>query len=218
MESGDRCHRSAHNHRLQSTKTNVQPRVGATYSLTPRTVVRGGFGMFVGPGQTEDQIQTIGDSDRVSSTISSGAALVYPLDPNVAIANFVNNPNNRNYQPRAYRDDTRFLSGSGNTPVRCSRTGREYRTHRGLHRVAGTQSVPPQHREPYRRGVHQSQPCQCRNRGAPVLDRDDARCGRQADGRSEPVRGNRYEDERRRRQLQRLAARSLQAGRRAVSR
>ena len=49
-----------------STKTNFQPRVGATYSLTPKTVVRGGFGMFVGPGQTEDQIQTIADSDRVS--------------------------------------------------------------------------------------------------------------------------------------------------------
>jgi hypothetical protein len=30
---------------------------------------------------------------------------VFPLDPAVAIANFVNNPNNRNYQPRAYAND-----------------------------------------------------------------------------------------------------------------
>jgi hypothetical protein len=30
---------------------------------------------------------------------------VFPLDPAVAIANFVNQPNNRNYQPRAYAND-----------------------------------------------------------------------------------------------------------------
>jgi Carboxypeptidase regulatory-like domain/TonB dependent receptor len=90
---------------LKSTTTNFQPRVGVSYAATNRTVLRAGFGMFVGPGQTEDQIQTIGDSDRVSSTISSGAALVFPLDPAVAIANFVNVPNNRNYQPRAYANE-----------------------------------------------------------------------------------------------------------------
>ena len=77
---------------LQSTKTNFQPRVGVSYSASNKTVVRAGFGMFVGPGQTEDQIQTIGDSDRVSSTITSGPSLAFPLDPAVAIANFVNNP------------------------------------------------------------------------------------------------------------------------------
>src|SRR5580765_1122048 len=90
---------------LQSTKTNFQPRVGMSYSASNKTVVRAGFGLFVGPGQTEDQIQTIGDSDRVSSTITSGPSLVFPLDPAVAIANFVNQPNNRNYQPRAYAND-----------------------------------------------------------------------------------------------------------------
>ena len=34
-----------------------------------KTVFRAGFGMFVGPGQTEDQIQPI-ESDRISSTLS----------------------------------------------------------------------------------------------------------------------------------------------------
>jgi hypothetical protein len=81
---------------------NFQPRIGATYAVAPTTVIRGGFGMFVGPGQTEDQIQTIADSDRVSVTLSSGA---FPLDPSVATSTFINNPNNRNYQPRAYRND-----------------------------------------------------------------------------------------------------------------
>ena len=90
---------------FKSTRTNFQPRVGTTFSATEKTIIRAGFGMFVGPGQTEDQVQTIADSDRVSVTLSSGAALVYPLDPNVATSTFINNPNNRSYQPRAYRNE-----------------------------------------------------------------------------------------------------------------
>jgi hypothetical protein len=90
---------------LQSTKTNFQPRLGLSYAATSKTVFRTGFGLFVGPGQTEDQVQTIADSDRVSSTITSGPFLAFPLDPAVAVATFVNNPLNRNYQPRAYAND-----------------------------------------------------------------------------------------------------------------
>ena len=90
---------------MKSTTTNFQPRVGATVLATARTIVRGGFGLFVGPGQTEDQIQTIADSDRVSTTLTSGASLAFPLDSNVATAAFINNPNNRSYQPRAYRSE-----------------------------------------------------------------------------------------------------------------
>ncbi len=93
---------------LLSTTTNFQPRVGATYAVSGRTVVRGGFGLFVGPGQTEDQIQTIADSDRVSVTLSSGANLAFPLDSAVATNTFINNPNNRAYQPRAYRNEYRI--------------------------------------------------------------------------------------------------------------
>ena len=89
----------------KSTKTNVQPRLGATYALSNKTILRGGVGMFVGPGQTEDQIQPVADSDRISTTLSTGGALAFPLDPAVAVANFVNNPNNRSYQPRAFAND-----------------------------------------------------------------------------------------------------------------
>ncbi|MBW8866897.1 MAG: TonB-dependent receptor [Acidobacteria bacterium] len=89
-----------------STKTNIQPRLGATYAASEKTVVRGGFGMFVGPGQTEDQIQPVADSDRISTTLSTGA-LAFPLDASLAVANFVNNPNNRSYQPRAFANDYR---------------------------------------------------------------------------------------------------------------
>ena len=88
---------------MKSTRTNFQPRVGATLLATEKTIIRGGFGLFVGPGQTEDQVQTIADSDRVSVTLSSGPNLAFPLDSSVATATFINNPNNRSYQPRAYR-------------------------------------------------------------------------------------------------------------------
>jgi predicted membrane protein len=93
---------------------NFGPRLGLTWSPNPgasgffgggRTVLRGGFGIFYGPGQTEDQIQPI-ESDRISSTLSSGPLLTFNPDQSAAInaiiANFTNNPNNRAFQPRAY--------------------------------------------------------------------------------------------------------------------
>jgi hypothetical protein len=86
----------------KSKKNNFQPRVSATYSPgNGGTVIRGGFGLFVGPGQTEDQIQPV-ESDRISSTIANSA---FPIDPQVLRSNFVNNPNNRSYQPRAYANE-----------------------------------------------------------------------------------------------------------------
>jgi hypothetical protein len=66
-----------------------------------RTVFRGGFGVFVGPGQGEDLIQPI-ESDRVTTTLSTGPLLAFPINQDSLIANFTSNPNNRNYQPRAY--------------------------------------------------------------------------------------------------------------------
>src|ERR1041384_7583517 len=95
---------------LTSSKTNFGPRIAMTWSPNPngngwfgggKTVLRGGFGIYYGPGQTEDQIQPI-ESNRISSTISGGA---FPQDTNAIVANFINNPNNRSYQPRAYAPD-----------------------------------------------------------------------------------------------------------------
>ena len=83
-----------------SAKNSFQPRVSFTYA-PGKTVLRTGFGIFVGPGQTEDQIQPI-ESDRVSSTLTGGA---FPVDPQVLVGNFVNNPDNRQYQPRAYANE-----------------------------------------------------------------------------------------------------------------
>ena len=88
----------------RSKKNSFQPRVGATLSPTEKTVIRGGFGVFVGPGQTEDQIQPI-EADRIVGTVSSGALNTYPFDSATFVSNFTTNPNNRNYQPRAYSNE-----------------------------------------------------------------------------------------------------------------
>ena len=89
---------------FRTAKDNFQPRVSFAWNPSSgRTVVRGGFGLLVGPGQTEDQIQPV-ESDRISSTLSGGA---YPADLTALRANFLNNPLNRGYQPRAYMPDYR---------------------------------------------------------------------------------------------------------------
>jgi hypothetical protein len=87
-----------------SNKNSVQPRLSATYAATPKTVFRTGFGIFVGPGQGEDLIQPV-ESDRVNTTLSTGPFLAYPINQDLLVANFTSNPNNRNYQPRAYSAD-----------------------------------------------------------------------------------------------------------------
>ena len=85
-------------------KNSLQPRVSATWSPTSKTVIKGGTGIFVGPGQTEDQIQPI-EAERISTTVTSGALLAFPVDAAAIRANFTNNPSNRSYQPRAYSND-----------------------------------------------------------------------------------------------------------------
>jgi carboxypeptidase family protein len=94
----------------QASKNNFGPRVSVTWSPNPagsgwfsggRTVLRGGFGIYYGPGQAEDLIQPI-ESNRVSSTLSGGS---FPQDPVAIAAAFTANPNNRQYQPRAYAND-----------------------------------------------------------------------------------------------------------------
>lgn len=89
-----------------SKKTNFQPRVGIAWSPKldgtgffggGRTVIRAGFGLYNGPGQTEDQIQPI-ESDRVGFTIRGAYGRT---DLNALINRFATDPN-RQFQPRAY--------------------------------------------------------------------------------------------------------------------
>jgi len=94
---------------LRSLKTSFAPRLSLAWSPNERgtgffgggkTVVRAGFGINYGPGQTEDQIQPI-ESDRISSTLSN-VSNAFPANIPQIVANFTSNPNNRSYQPRAY--------------------------------------------------------------------------------------------------------------------
>lgn len=98
---------------FKSAKNNFGPRIALTWSPNQngngffaggKTVLRGGFGIYYGPGQTEDQIQPI-ESDRISSTISSGSLLAFPANIPAIVTNFNSTPLNRQYQPRAYSSD-----------------------------------------------------------------------------------------------------------------
>jgi hypothetical protein len=85
----------------QGVKTNFGPRVGLTYAPTAKTAIRGGFGIFYGPGQTEDLLQPI-ESDLINTNVTGGA---FPIDVAAVKANFLSNSTNRSFTPRAYSPD-----------------------------------------------------------------------------------------------------------------
>lgn len=61
---------------------NVSPRLSAAYQLNDTTVVRGGFGLFYGPGQFEDRIQPIENyitRARVQTADIPANGLQYPV-------------------------------------------------------------------------------------------------------------------------------------------
>ena len=102
---------------FKTSRSNFGPRVAVSWSPNfegkgffggGRTNVRAGFGIYYGPGQTEDQIQPI-ESDRVSANFTSspvaGVPFGFPFNTSNATAFFNANPNTRSYQPRAYSPD-----------------------------------------------------------------------------------------------------------------
>src|SRR5262249_44781363 len=87
----------------KSVKTNFGPRFGLSYSPEQKTAIRGGFGIFYGPGQTEDLLQPI-ESDLINTQVNGGA---FPIDVNAVRTNFITNASNRSFTPRAYAPDYR---------------------------------------------------------------------------------------------------------------
>ncbi|MBK5298273.1 MAG: TonB-dependent receptor [Vicinamibacteria bacterium] len=65
-------------------RNNVAPRLSAAYEINDKTVVRGGFGLYYGPGQFEDRIQPIENSierRRVGASDIPSNGLAYPIVP-----------------------------------------------------------------------------------------------------------------------------------------
>ncbi len=87
----------------KAVKTNILPRVSVGWVPNQgTTAIRAGFGIAVGPGQLEDMMQPI-ESDRISTSLTNGIA--FPMNADTLRANFINNPTNRQYQPRAYANN-----------------------------------------------------------------------------------------------------------------
>jgi hypothetical protein len=85
-----------------SSKLNFGPRLALTWApvrLKNRTVFRIGGGYYFGPGQTEDQVQTI-DSDRATRTLTNN--IVWPVNPAQVLGGYNINDPNLGFQPRAY--------------------------------------------------------------------------------------------------------------------
>ena len=167
--------------------------------------------MFVGPGQTEDQIQPVADSDRVSTThhVRPGARVSarsqrrdrelreQPEQPQLSAARL----RERLHDSRA----NLAVHGVGTAGHRRPDVG-DCRLHRQQGHNLFLRSVANQIT-----GVYTNpNPANARRRRAGVLDRHGAGCGRQPDGGAEPVRGDRLQDQRRLRQLQRDATRPVQ--------
>ena len=65
---------------------NFAPRLSAVYQVNDKTALRGGFGLFYGPGQFEDRIQPIEnyiERRRVQASDVPSNGLAYPVDPAV---------------------------------------------------------------------------------------------------------------------------------------
>ena len=198
----------------KSSKTNFQPRISATYTPMDKTVLRGGLRHLRRPGP--DRGPDSADRGRAHQHDAVGRRPGRRVSgrSNVIRANFINNPNNRSCQPRAYSNDYSLPERVYQYRVRAARAAGEPGRDGRVCRQPGTQPVPAQHREPdhrradQRRGrgdadsrvrhrhVHQRR----ERHGHPVPGRFDDR------DHSAAVRRDRLQDERRLQQLQLDAA------------
>jgi hypothetical protein len=85
-----------------TSKLNFGPRLAFAWSpemFHNKTVLRAGAGYYYGPGQEEDQIQSILNG-TAGETLTTGVA--YPMNINQILANFNPNSPNASFQPRVY--------------------------------------------------------------------------------------------------------------------
>ena len=82
---------------------NFGPRVAFTWApeaLNNKTVFRAGSGLYYGPGQEEDQVQSI-LNDTANETLTTGN-IAYPLNRPQLLAQWDPTSPNASFQPRAY--------------------------------------------------------------------------------------------------------------------
>ena len=121
VQHRDRPDRSEHHASCTARRRTASSRACRRPTRWASTVLRGGFGIFVGPGQGEDLIQPI-ESDRVNTTISTGPLLAYPINQDAAGQQLHEQPEQPQLPAaRLRRRSTRFLKRSTSTPRRCSR-------------------------------------------------------------------------------------------------
>jgi hypothetical protein len=86
-----------------SSKTNFGPRGAFTWAPAAfhgNSVLKAGSGLYYGPGQEEDQTQSL-VNDFIVTTLTSGN-IAYPVDRPALLATWNPNDPNAGFQPRAY--------------------------------------------------------------------------------------------------------------------
>ena len=139
----------------KSKKNNFQPRVSAHLLADEQDgASRAASASSSVPGQTEDQIQPI-EAERISTTrLERRVPPTRSTRPRFA-PNFINNPNNRSYQPRAYANDYTLPEKVYQYTASVQQElGASMAASVGLRRQPGTEPVPAQRRQPdHRRPV-----------------------------------------------------------------
>lgn len=83
-------------------RNNLAPRFGFAWGLSQRTVVRGGYGIYYGPGQQDDVTSAIdSEPERLQLTAAQRPGLSYPITA------YLGEARSAGFQPRALQRDRR---------------------------------------------------------------------------------------------------------------
>ncbi len=171
---------------------NFGPRLGFSWSpevFKNKTVIRVGGGYYYGPGLTEGQTQPA-TNDRINRTITSGPLLTYPVTP-ADLPFQLQHQRSQPAVPAPCLSSGLQDSGTDFAVLRFDRatTAGQHGTDGGLCGQPGTKPVLARHHQQDHRRGHESH--HWGGIGGARVQRGQRNHG------NEPVRGNRYQDQRR---------------------